>query len=133
MASVSMRSLGSYAGRVDNDVRIALESAERGRELIDPICKVYDEVFSAPPFFWRDDESDLHRERLAGLLDDESFGLATAIGTDGLVGFAYGFTIPANTQRWTRLRGDVDSETAREWPGRTFLLFDYAVLRPFRT
>jgi GNAT superfamily N-acetyltransferase len=121
----------SYAGRVD-DVAISLADAARGRELIDPICKVYDEVFSAPPFFWRDDESDLHRERLTSLLDDPTFGLATATVDSELVGFAYGFTIPVETQRWQRLKGDVDPETAREWPGRTFLLFDYAVRKPFR-
>jgi len=111
-----------------DDVRIALESAERGRELIDQICLVYDEVFSAPPFYWRDDESDLHRQRLESLLHGETFGLATAMSRKGLVGFAYGFTLAADTQRWTRLRGEVDEETTCEWPGRTFLLFDYAVL-----
>lgn len=121
----------SYAGHVD-DVAISLADAARGRELVDSICKVYGEVFSAPPFFWRDDESQLHRERLMSLLDDPTFGLATATLADELVGFAYGFTIPVDTQRWRRLTGEVDPETAREWPGRTFLLFDYAVRAPFR-
>ncbi|NUT34373.1 MAG: GNAT family N-acetyltransferase [Hamadaea sp.] len=119
-----------------DDVAISLADAARGRRLIDPICTVYDEVFSTPPFFWRNDESQLHRERLTSLLDDPTFGLATATSTataDGeLVGFAYGFTVPVDTQRWQRLKGEVDPETAREWPGRTFLLFDYAVRAPFR-
>ena len=115
-----------------DDVAVSLADAARGRELIDAICEVYDEVFSAPPFFWRDDESQLHRERLAGLLDDPTFGLATATVAGELVGFAYGFTIPADTQRWQRLKEEVDPETAREWPGRTFLLFDYAVRAPLR-
>lgn len=114
------------------DIRIELVSAAQGRALIDSICRVYDEVFSSPPFFWRDDESELHRGRLLSLLDDPSFGLATAVGPDGLVGFAYGFTVPVDTQRWARLRDGVDDDLAREWLGRTFLLFDYAVLREFR-
>jgi GNAT superfamily N-acetyltransferase len=111
-----------------NDVTVSIANAEAGRRLIQQICAVYDEVFSAPPFFWRDDESDLHRDRLTTLLDDPTFGLTIAQRGEDLVGFAYGFTVPADTQRWARMQGTVDAETAREWPGRTFLLFDYAVL-----
>ena len=60
-------------------VRIDLGGADLARQLLDPICDVYDAVFSAPPFFWRDDESELHRERLLGLLEDPSYGVAVAI------------------------------------------------------
>ena len=115
-----------------SDIRIELAKAERAQELIDDICRVYDLVFSAPPFHWREDESDLHRERLLRLLDDSTFGLATASVRDGLVGFAYGYTVPVDTQRWTRVLGDLDEAVTREWPGRTFLLFDYAVLPDYR-
>ncbi|MCP2328444.1 ribosomal protein S18 acetylase RimI-like enzyme [Hamadaea flava] len=115
-----------------DDVVISLFDSTSGRELVDAICDVYDEVFSAPPFFWRDDESDLHRDRLIGLFDDPSFGLAVAMEGDDLVGFAYGFTVPSDTQRWHRLVEQVDPEVAREWPGRTFMLFDYAVLAAHR-
>ena len=127
------------------DVAVSLGDAKIGQDLIDPICKVYDEVFSAPPFSWRDEESLLHRARLSHLLDVPSFGIATAMlgegvggqaveksGSGCLVGFAYGFTLPPDTRWWDGLSGDVDVDTAREWPGRTFQLFDFAVLAPFR-
>jgi hypothetical protein len=39
----------SYAGCV-GDIAISLADAERGRKLVDSISKVYDKVFSAPPF-----------------------------------------------------------------------------------
>jgi hypothetical protein len=45
---------------------------------VDRICDLYDEVFSQPPFFWRADESQLHRGRLLRLLDDPSFGVTLA-------------------------------------------------------
>ena len=66
-------------------VRIDLGGADLARQLLDPICDVYDAVFSAPPFFWRDDESELHRERLLGLLEDPSYGVAVARVGDELV------------------------------------------------
>jgi GNAT superfamily N-acetyltransferase len=95
---------------------------------LDAICAVYDDVFSQPPFFWRDDESGLHRERLGQLLTDTTFGITVAFMQQQLVGFAYGFTLPATTQRWSHLTEPLPDDTTREWPGRTFMLFDFAVL-----
>ena len=114
-------------------VRFDLGGADLARPLLDAICVLYDEVFAAPPFFWRDDESELHRERLTGLLADPTFGIAVARASEELVGFAYGFGLPADTKRWTRLVEPVSSaRVTAEWPGRTFLLFDYAVRQSYR-
>jgi ribosomal protein S18 acetylase RimI-like enzyme len=112
--------------------RLDLGSAALARALLDPICALYDEVFSAPPFFWRADESALHRERLLGLLEDPSFGIAVAWVNEELVGFAYGVTVPPDTKRWSRLVEPASVQVTVEWPGRTFLLFDYAVRASYR-
>jgi GNAT superfamily N-acetyltransferase len=118
---------------VTDAVRLDLGGADLARPLLDPICDLYDEVFSAPPFFWRDDESKLHRERLTGLLADPTFAVAVARVGEELVGFAYGFGLPADTKRWSRLVEPVSSaQVTAEWPGRTFLLFDYAVRQSYR-
>jgi GNAT superfamily N-acetyltransferase len=113
-------------------VCIEIGGAELALPLLEPICAVYDEVFSAPPFFWREDESELHRQRLLRLLDDSTFGVAVARASDELVGFAYGFSVPPETKRWAGLLEPVSVQVTSEWPGRTFLLFDYAVLSPRR-
>jgi GNAT superfamily N-acetyltransferase len=106
---------------------VEIGGAALARPLLEPICALYDEVFSAVPFFWREDESELHRERLLRLLDDQSFGIAVAQDSGELAGFAYGFRVPPNTTRWDGLIGEVSPELVAEWPGRTFLLFDYGV------
>jgi len=108
-------------------VRVEIGGAVLGRTLLDPICVLYDEVFSAPPFFWREDESELHRQRLLRLLDDPTFGIVVAQAGGELVGFAYGFLVPPDTTRWAGLIGEASPELVAEWPGRTFLLFDYGV------
>lgn len=109
-------------------VGIELGAADLGRELLDPVCALYDEVFSQPPFFWHEDESQLHWDRLLRLLTDPTFGLTVARDSnDVLVGFAYGFTLSAETKRWQELTEPLPADVAAEWPGRTFLLFDYAV------
>jgi GNAT superfamily N-acetyltransferase len=110
-----------------DSVQFELGGAGLARDLLDPICRLYDDVFSVPPFFWPDDESQLHRDRLRDLFGDPSFGIVVATRDGVLIGFAYGVAVPGGSQRWSWIRGTVDADTAREWPGRTFLLFDYAV------
>jgi len=122
----------SYGSFVTDDPRVDLGTAELARPFLDPICDLYDEVFSEPPSHWQEEESDLHRSRLLRLLEDPTFGITVARVGDELVGFAYGFTIPADTTRWTRLVMPVAEEVALEWPGRTFMLFDFAVRASYR-
>lgn len=110
-----------------SSVQLELGAADLANQWFEPICAVYDEVFSVPPFFWLADESELHRRRLIGLLDDPSFGLVVAHEDGQLIGFAYGVAVPGDSMRWSRVHGALDGDVAREWPGRTFLLFDYAV------
>jgi GNAT superfamily N-acetyltransferase len=117
---------------VAGKLRIELGGAPLGLSLLNPICDLYDEVFSVTPFFWREDESRLHRERLDSLLTDPTYGIAVALDGADLVGFAYGFTLPADTKRWSRLTEPLSPEVTAEWPGRTFLLFDFAVRRAYR-
>jgi ribosomal protein S18 acetylase RimI-like enzyme len=109
------------------DVQLDAGGVDLARPLLDPICDLYDAVFSVPPFFWREDESVLHRERLEGLLDNPTFSVVVARRADELVGFAYGFALPTETKRWTYLTEPLPAQVAAEWPGRTFVLFDYAV------
>jgi GNAT superfamily N-acetyltransferase len=113
---------------LDAQVTFRSGAADLAAPCLDAICAVYDDVFSQPPFFWRNDESALHRERLGQLLTDTTFGIAVAYMQEELVGFAYGFTLPATTQRWSHLTEPLPDYTTREWPGRTFMLFDFAVL-----
>jgi GNAT superfamily N-acetyltransferase len=117
---------------VTDAVRLDLGGPDLARPLVDAICELYDEVFSVPPFFWREDESRLHRERLLRLLEDPTFGTALAWMGDELVGFAYGFTVPPDTKRWSNLTKPASPELTEEWPGRTFLLFDFAVRETYR-
>jgi GNAT superfamily N-acetyltransferase len=107
------------------DVRVETGGVALARPLLDPLCALYDDVFSAPPFFWREDESELHRQRLLRLLDDPTFGIAVAQAGDELVG--YGFSVPPDTKRWSGLLEPVSVQVTSEWAGRTFLLFDYGV------
>jgi GNAT superfamily N-acetyltransferase len=117
---------------VTDDFRIDLGTADLAGPLLDPICELYDEVFSAPPSYWQEEESQLHRERLVRPLEDPTFGITVARVDAELVGFAYGFSVPVDTKRWSRLLVPLPDQVTREWPGRTFMLFDFAVRASYR-
>src|SRR5215813_2166848 len=114
------------------DVAVELGGADLAERFFDEICDAYDEVFSAPPYHWHEDESLLHQARLESLLSEQSFGIALARADEVLVGFAHGLTIRADSKRWDSIIEPLPEEMVTEWPGRTFLLVDYCVRTPWR-
>jgi len=114
------------------DIVVELGSASVAYELVDPICDLYDEVFSAPPFHWELEESANHRARLLRLLADPSFGVALARAGARLVGFAYGYALRPGGRWWSGFSEPLPAGLAQEWEGRTFVLFDFAVAAPCR-
>lgn len=107
--------------------RVHLGTLATAERLFEPICTLYDQVFSQPPFRWTDEESQHHRELLSSLMKEPSFGIATAEAGEQLIGFAYGYRLRPGTQWWQDFLERVPDDTAREWPGRTFALIDLAV------
>ncbi|WP_051180251.1 GNAT family N-acetyltransferase [Nocardia concava] len=100
--------------------------------LVDPICDLYDEAFSVPPFVWPADESTHHRRLLERLIADPTFGLSIAEVDGGLVGFAYGYRLGPNTNWWNGFQNPVPDDLSKERPGRTFAVIDLAVQQEWR-
>lgn len=100
--------------------------------LLDAICQLYDTVFSQPPFRWTDDESEHHRQSLARLMKNPTFGLMTAETADELVGFAYGVALGPDTLWWSSMAEPLPNELTAEWNGRTFAVIDLAVREDYR-
>lgn len=100
--------------------------------LLDPICLLYDTVFSQPPFRWTDDESEHHRQSLIRLIANPACALVTANAADELVGFAYGVALKPGTAWWSGMTEPLPEELTAEWNGRTFAIIDIAVLEDYR-
>lgn len=114
------------------DVTLALGDGKRAAELLDPICALYDAVFSQPPFRWTDEESAHHRQSLSELAHNPTFGLATAQARDELVGFAYGVRLSPTTSWWQGFEEPLPAELVAEHEDRTFALIDLAVAEAYR-
>jgi len=115
-----------------SDVVVQLGDAATAEELFEPICELYDEVFSQPPFVWTDTGSEHHREGLLSLKDEPSFGISIATVGGQLIGFAYGFTLPSTTKRWQQFEAPLPRNFVTEERGQTFSLIDYAVKDEWR-
>lgn len=113
-------------------VRVRLRAPGEAERLISPICDLYDEAFSAPPFAWTDAESGNHRKMLLSLLAEPSFGIATAETDNALAGFAYGYALSPETRWWQRFQEPLPTGLTQEWDGRTFALIDLAVQEQWR-
>jgi ribosomal protein S18 acetylase RimI-like enzyme len=113
-------------------VALTLGDGRRAAELLDPICALYDMVFSQPPFRWVDEESVHHRRSLVEVSRNPTFGLAVAAAGGELVGFAYGVRLPPTTGWWRGFQEPVPAELVAEYEGRTFALIDLAVAEAYR-
>jgi ribosomal protein S18 acetylase RimI-like enzyme len=107
-------------------------NANQTRPLFDPICELYDMVFSQPPFSWTSERSAAHRKDLERLLARPLFGAATAHVDTELVGFGYGAPLQPDTHWWQGAVAPLPRELTAEWPGRTFAVIDFGVRPGYR-
>jgi GNAT superfamily N-acetyltransferase len=121
-----------YPVTVETEVEIRTGGADLCEHFFEPLCELYDEIFSEPPMHWTAGQSSEHRETLQRLMKDAGFKLViAAIGTD-LIGFAYGRTLAPDTKWWDNFLTPVPLETTSERPDRTFAVIDFGVTLPRR-
>lgn len=77
-----------------------------------------DDPFNSLPRYW---------ERLEAYASRDGFALVTGRLDDGLVGFALGYTLPADSGWWRGLREEVDPALLTETGQRTFALTELMV------
>jgi ribosomal protein S18 acetylase RimI-like enzyme len=99
--------------------------------LVTQICDLYDEVFSRPPFIWRNGESKRHRQLLEQLLKHPTHAITLARYAGQLVGFAYGQSL-IDGDPYRDMLADLPPAAVAEWPASTFLLYDLAVRPAYR-
>jgi ribosomal protein S18 acetylase RimI-like enzyme len=114
------------------DPRVELEDHASAEALFEPICQLYREAFSQPPFNRSEAQHQAQADQLRQLLTNPTFELSTAYVGDELVGFLYGIRLRPGTAWWDDFLSPVPEEITREWEGRTFALIYLAVASPWR-
>ena len=96
------------------------------------ICRLYDAVFSSPPFAWLAESSRAYSERLAQIRENPTFGLSLATQDGRLIGFAYGHGLPVDHEWWRGFPTPLPEDLVYEWDDRTFALIDFTVDEAWR-
>lgn len=117
---------------IPGNVTLKPANASQARALFEPICELYDMVFSQPPFNWTEGRSAAHRNDLERLLANPSFGAATAHVNTELVGFGYGVALRPDTRWWQGAVEPLPANLTAERPGRTFAVIDFGVHQEHR-
>lgn len=102
-------------------VTLRHRDSNQAAALLDAIRLLCDTVFSQPPLRWPNDEAEHHRQSLAGLITNPTFGLVIAEAAGEVMGFAYGVTLRPDTQWWSGMAEPLPYELAATWNGRTFI------------
>lgn len=91
------------------------------------LSRMYQQVFSAPPFLASGTTVEEHAATLDGYARLPGFALSLARDGHRLVGFAYGHRLPPDHRWWEGFRMDIPPDLAAEWEGRSYTLVDLAV------
>ncbi|HZG02546.1 MAG TPA: GNAT family N-acetyltransferase [Streptomyces sp.] len=91
------------------------------------VCRMRHRVFSAPPFVASSASMREYEALFDGYLREPGFGVALALHSDRVVGFAYCHRLSADHRWWEGFPGGVPEDLSAEWEGRTCTLVDLAV------
>lgn len=114
---------------------VTFERIERSEEAVrqlEAVVPAYREVYAEPPY--RESPQDavdfLLRARRQATRD--GFRLVLARAADELVGFSFGYWLPADTGWWSAVREPLEEDFVKESGRRTFNVAELAVRRPWR-
>ncbi|MEU9158787.1 GNAT family N-acetyltransferase [Streptomyces sp. NPDC048424] len=105
------------------------EEAVRG---LDALVRVYQEVYAEPPYREGPRDAADFRVRAGRQAVRDGFRLVLARDGDELVGFSYGYRLPADTGWWRALEEPLDDAFVEENGRRTFNVAELAVRGAWR-
>ncbi|MFJ6568000.1 GNAT family N-acetyltransferase [Streptomyces sp. NPDC091292] len=116
----------------DRTVRFeSYEGADAARHL-DTFLPTYTEVYAEPPY--REGPRDIadFTDRFHVQARRPGFRLVLARGDVDIIGFTFGFLLPADTSWWKNLQTPAPEDFTREDGRRTFAVIELAVREPWR-
>ncbi|MFG3268494.1 GNAT family N-acetyltransferase [Streptomyces bobili] len=100
---------------------------------LDAFLPAYEEVYADPPYCEGPSDVAEFIEHYRRQLDTRpGFRLVLARDAGEVVGFTYGYRLPADTGWWGNLLEPMPAEFARETGERTFAVIELAVRKPWR-
>lgn len=100
--------------------------------LLDAFLPAYEEVYVEPPYSEGPREVAEFIERFHRQARRPGFRLVLAREREEVVGFAFGYRLPADTLWWNGLLTPLPEQFTRETGERTFAIIELAVRKPWR-
>jgi GNAT superfamily N-acetyltransferase len=115
---------------VSDDITLDRLDSETAQPLIDDLVAVYLDVYAdADPAFFNEDR---YRRQLTGHMTAPRWEAVTATHGQKLIGYIYGFALPASTRWWNGLLTDVADGFTTEDGDRTVAISEILVTAPWR-
>ncbi|MDX3354539.1 GNAT family N-acetyltransferase [Streptomyces sp. ME01-24h] len=114
---------------------VTFERIERSEEAIrqlEAVVPAYREVFAEPPYGEGPQDAVDFLLRARRHTTRDGFQLVLARAADELVGFSFGYWLPADTRWWSAVQEPLDEDFVKESGRRTFNVAELAVRRPWR-
>ena len=115
---------------MSDDVTLHRLDSETAQPLVDDLVAVYLDVYAdADPAFFNEDR---FRRQLASHMTALRWEAVTATNDETLIGYIYGFALPASTRWWNGLLTDVSEGFATEDGDRTVAISEILVTAGWR-
>ncbi len=113
-----------------DDVTLAHHDGDAAGALLGELCSVYADAYGVEP---TTEKTSAFRVRAGKQFDRPGFALVTAQTEGGLIGFAFGHTLPeGDTYWWKGLEPAPPAEFTAETGSRTFVLSEIEVRRAWQ-
>ncbi|WP_329378355.1 GNAT family N-acetyltransferase [Streptomyces sp. NBC_01716] len=99
---------------------------------LDTFLPTYEEVYAEPPYSEAPSDVAEFIEHYQIHVQRDRMRLIIARDGDEIVGFTYGYLLPAYTSWWTNIQEELPEDFTREDGKRTWVIIELAVRRPWR-
>jgi GNAT superfamily N-acetyltransferase len=117
---------------VTDTVTLHSYSGPQAAAQLDAILPVYEQVYAEPPYFEGPQDVAVFLDHFDQQTTRPGFRLITAETGGAVIGLAFGYLLPPETQWWTGLQKPLPAEFTTETGHRTFVINELAVRAPFR-
>ncbi|HEY0486448.1 MAG TPA: GNAT family N-acetyltransferase [Mycobacteriales bacterium] len=113
-------------------VTLAHHDSAEAAVLMDQLCDAYADAYGAPPGEDAGQKRDAFRDRATKALEIPNYSLVTAHAGDQLIGFVFGYSLPARRSWWDGLQPEQPEGFTTETGSRTVVLAEIEVRRAWQ-
>lgn len=117
---------------MSDQVTVQRREGTAAADLLDEILPAYEEVYVEPPYCEGPRDVADFIERFQRQVQRPGFRMAVAYSGSSVVGFSFGYRLPADTQWWAGALEPLPEDFVREDGERTFVIIELAVRAPWR-